>query len=81
MSSYLNSKKASLLYKDETLATYFVDKTAMLDELIYLYYQAPPLWQIHDSQYNRSLSGERQEHPPDLRPSGCKLPQMVPCAY
>ena len=34
MSSYLNSKKASLLYRDETLATYFVDKTAMLDELI-----------------------------------------------
>ena len=34
MSSYLNSKKASLLYKDEALATYFVDKTAMLDELI-----------------------------------------------
>ena len=33
MSSYLNSKKASLLYKDEALATYFVDKTAMLEEL------------------------------------------------
>ena len=34
MGLYLNSKKASLLYKDETESTYFVDKTAMLDELI-----------------------------------------------
>ena len=34
MSSYLNSKKASLLYKDAAQTTYFVDKTAMLDELI-----------------------------------------------
>lgn len=34
MGSYLNSKKACLLYQDETEATYFVDKTAMLDELI-----------------------------------------------
>ncbi len=34
MGSYLNSKKACLLYQDETEATYFVDKTAILDELI-----------------------------------------------
>ena len=82
MSSYLNSKKASLLYKDEALATYFVDKTAMLDELIPVIEQTaltntalntavplkgksnkyPPLWQVHDSQYDRSLPGKRQEH-------------------
>lgn len=34
MGSYLNSKKACLLYQDETEETYFVDKTAILDELI-----------------------------------------------
>lgn len=34
MGLYLNSKKASLLYGDEAEATYFVDKTAMLDELL-----------------------------------------------
>jgi len=34
MGLYLNGKKASLLYKDETESTYFVDKSALLDELI-----------------------------------------------
>lgn len=33
MGLYLNSKKASILYKAETEADYFVDKTAILDEL------------------------------------------------
>lgn len=33
MGLYLNSKKASILYKTETEADYFVDKTALLDEL------------------------------------------------
>lgn len=34
MGLYLNSKRASLLYKKETHAAYFVDKTRLLDELI-----------------------------------------------
>lgn len=36
MGLYLNSKKASILYKTETEADYFVDKTAILDELAVL---------------------------------------------
>ena len=36
MGLYLNSKKASILYKAETEADYFVDKTAILDELAVL---------------------------------------------
>lgn len=34
MGMYLNSKKASILYKDEADAAYFVDKTAILDEIV-----------------------------------------------
>lgn len=34
MGRFLNSKKASLLFKDDAESTYFVDKTALLDELI-----------------------------------------------
>lgn len=34
MGRFLNSKKAAMLYKDEADSIYFVDKTALLDELI-----------------------------------------------
>lgn len=34
MGKFLNSKKASMLYKDDAASIYFVDKTALLDELI-----------------------------------------------
>ena len=34
MGKFLNSKKAALLFKDDADSTYFVDKTAILDELI-----------------------------------------------
>ena len=34
MGKLLNSKKASMLFKEDTESTYFVDKTALLDELL-----------------------------------------------
>nr|WP_302585325.1 AAA family ATPase [uncultured Schaedlerella sp.] len=34
MGKFLNSKKASMLFKDDVESAYFVDKTALLDELI-----------------------------------------------
>lgn len=34
MGKFLNSKKASVLFKEDAESTYFVDKTALLDELI-----------------------------------------------
>lgn len=34
MGMYLNSKKAAILYKDEADAAFFVDKTAILDEIV-----------------------------------------------
>ena len=34
MGIYLNGKRASLLYRKETKAAYFVDKSKMFDELI-----------------------------------------------
>ncbi len=34
MGQFLNSKKASMLYRDDAASIYFVDKTALLDELI-----------------------------------------------
>ena len=52
MGLYLNSKKASLLYKDETESTYFVDKTAMLDELIPL---IEPISEIRTKNISASL--------------------------
>ena len=36
MGFYLNSKKASLLYQDESKAAYFVDKTDILDDMVSL---------------------------------------------
>ncbi len=33
MGLYLNSKKPAILYQNETRAAYFIDKTALLDEL------------------------------------------------
>ena len=34
MGFFLNSKKASMLFKDDAESTYYVDKTALLDELL-----------------------------------------------
>ena len=34
MGKFLNSKKAAMLFKDDMESTYFVDKTALLDELL-----------------------------------------------
>lgn len=34
MGKFLNSKKAAMLFKDDAESTYFVDKTALLDELL-----------------------------------------------
>ena len=34
MGLYLNSKKPASLYQDEAESVYYVDKTAMLDELV-----------------------------------------------
>ncbi|MDE6896904.1 MAG: hypothetical protein K2P43_12115, partial [Lachnospiraceae bacterium] len=34
MGFYLNSKKPGILFQEEVLSTYFVDKTEILEELI-----------------------------------------------
>lgn len=50
MGSYLNSKKASLLYEETVQTTYFVDKTKMLDELIPLISNESPAVIAADNQ-------------------------------
>ena len=93
MGRFLNSKKASLLFKDDAESTYFVDKTALLDELIplidpqtliseiHLYHPSPPIWKICDGQYDRGVFWQGQEHPSDFRQTVCQLPGMVPLSY
>ena len=49
MGSYLNSKKASLLYEETVQTTYFVDKTKMLDELIPLISNESPAFIATDT--------------------------------
>lgn len=54
MGKFLNSKKASLLYKDDAEAAYFVDKTLLLDELIQIIDPQIPAGDTQNNEENYS---------------------------